>query len=284
MAQNETSYKTSVEDWHAKRIQNLKQEDGWLNLEGLFWLRKGVNTFGSDSKKDCFYDNTTFPKYLGDFILEGDSVVWVSQIDHGAAVNNQVIAKGNKTTIFKWNSDKETAAVLSYNRFKWVVIKREDKIGIRFRNLDAKTLTIFKGIERFPVDEKWKLKAVLEKPQDNFLMISNVLGQTTAQKNAGKLKFEINQASVSAASLRVSGQLTSMAIEQSIVMGTALAWLFTPQADRHPGQPAQDRQPQRHPHRAAHFPHGMAAAAKFGGDQWRAGPGQARKAPHHQPE
>ena len=128
---------------------------------------------------------------MGDFILEGDSVVWVNKIDHGAAVNNQVIAKGNKTTIFKWNSDKETAAVLSYNRFKWVVIKREDKIGIRFRNLDAKTLTTFKGIERFPVDQKWKLKAVLEKPQDNFLMISNVPGQTTAQKNAGKLKFEI---------------------------------------------------------------------------------------------
>ena len=191
MAQKETNYTSTVENWHAKRIQDLKLEDGWLNLEGLFWLHKGVNTFGSDSKKDCFYDNTAFPKYLGDFIFEGDSVVWVNKIDQGAAVNNQVIPKGNKTTIFKWNAEKEITAVLTYNRFKWVVIKREDKIGIRFRNLDAKTLTTFKGIERFPVDEKWKLKAVLEKPQDNFLMISNVLGQKTAQKNAGKLTFEI---------------------------------------------------------------------------------------------
>lgn len=191
MAQKETNYTSTVENWHAKRIQDLKLDDGWLNLEGLFWLHKGVNTFGSDSKKDCFYDNTAFPKYLGDFIFEGDSVVWVNKIDQGAAVNNQVIPKGNKTTIFKWNAEKEITAVLTYNRFKWVVIKREDKIGIRFRNLDAKTLTTFKGIERFPVDEKWKLKAVLEKPQDNFLMISNVLGQTTAQKNAGKLTFEI---------------------------------------------------------------------------------------------
>lgn len=191
MAQNETIYTTSVEDWHAKRIQDLKQEDGWLNLEGLFWLHKGVNTFGSDSKKDCFYDNIAFPKYLGDFILEGDSVSWVNQIDNGALVNKKVITKGKPITIFKWNAEKEKAEVLTYNRFKWVVIKREDKIGIRFRNLDAKNLTTFKGIERFPVDEKWKLKAVLEKPQDNFLMISNVLGQTTAQKNAGKLTFEI---------------------------------------------------------------------------------------------
>ena len=42
-AQNFTSYQASVEQWHANRIADLKQEDGWLNLEGLFWLHKGVN-------------------------------------------------------------------------------------------------------------------------------------------------------------------------------------------------------------------------------------------------
>lgn len=190
-AQNNESYKVSVENWHANRIQDLKKENGWLNLEGLFWLHKGKNTFGSAQQNDCFFDNKNFPPHLGDFILEGDSVVWVNQIDKGALVNDQQIAKSKKVTVFKWTSDNEEAAIFTFKRFTWVVIKREDKIGIRFRNLDAKTLTDFKGIERFPVDPKWKLKAVLEKPAESFLMISNVLGQTTAQKNAGKLKFEI---------------------------------------------------------------------------------------------
>jgi uncharacterized protein (DUF1684 family) len=191
-AQNLTSYQASVEQWHANRIADLKQEDGWLNLEGLFWLHKGVNTLGSAKQNDCFYDNPNFPSYLGDFILEGDSVVWVNQIENGALVNNQKITKGKKTTVFKWGNDSEKAVSTTFKRFQWVVIKREDKIGIRFRNLDSKTLTGFKGIDRFEVDPKWKIKAVLEKPQDNFLMITNVLGQTTAQKNAGTLKFAID--------------------------------------------------------------------------------------------
>ena len=191
-AQDKIQYQKTVERWHVNRIEDLKKENGWLNLEGLFWLHKGVNSFGSDKKNDCFYDNVSFPAYLGDFIYEGDSIVWVNKIDQGALVNNQQIAKGKNITVFNWTSNNEKSASFTFNRFKWVVIKREDKIGIRFRNLDAKTLTEFKGIERFPVDPKWKLKAVLEKPTENFLMISNILGQTTAQKNAGKLHFEIN--------------------------------------------------------------------------------------------
>ena len=190
-AQVSKEYKASVEQWHQNRIADLKQENGWLNLEGLFWLHQGVNTFGNDSKADCYYKNANFPKYLGDFILKGDSVIWVNQIEQGAKVNQVLIPKGKSVTVFKWTANNEEAAIFNYKRFKWVVIKREDKIGIRFRNLDAKTLTGFKGIERFPVDAKWKIKAVLEKPQDNILMITNVLGQTTAQKKAGTLKFEI---------------------------------------------------------------------------------------------
>ena len=173
------------------QIHLLQQMDEHLNLEGLFWLHQGVNTFGNDSKADCFYKNANFPKYLGDFILKGDSVIWVNQIEQGAKVNQVLIPKGKSVTVFKWTANNEEAAIFNYKRFKWVVIKREDKIGIRFRNLDAKTLTGFKGIERFPVDAKWKIKAFLEKPQDNILMITNVLGQTTAQKKAGTLKFEI---------------------------------------------------------------------------------------------
>ncbi len=196
-AQTNQAYKVCVDQWHQNRIKDLKQEDGWLNLEGLFWLHQGVNRFGNDAKADCYYNNANFPKYLGDFILKGDSVVWVNKIDHGAKVNQSISPKDNPITVFKRTDNGEVAATFSYKRFKWVVIKREDKIGIRFRNLDAKTLTTFKGIERFPTDAKWKIKAVLEKPQENFVMITNVLGQTTAQKKAGILKFEVDGKSYS---------------------------------------------------------------------------------------
>jgi uncharacterized protein (DUF1684 family) len=53
------------------------------------------------------------------------------------------------------------------------------------------SLLEFKGIERFPVDAKWRIKAKVIPQHQNPLMIMNVLGQNTAQKHGGQLVFEI---------------------------------------------------------------------------------------------
>ncbi len=44
-AQKINPYIKSINDWHKTRIADLKTPNGWLNLEGLFWLHKGVNSF-----------------------------------------------------------------------------------------------------------------------------------------------------------------------------------------------------------------------------------------------
>ena len=182
----EDAYVQSVNQWHAKRIENLKQADGWLNLEGLFWLHKGVNTLGNQKEADCHYVNPVFPDALGTFIYEGDSVLWQNANNYKILINKQATVSGKTYKVF---GAGEKAAIMDYANFSWVVIKREDKIGIRFRNLKAKTLLEFKGIARFPVQSAWKIKAKLVQPAQDFLMITNVLGQTTANKNAGKLEF-----------------------------------------------------------------------------------------------
>lgn len=191
-AQESDAYKHTIESWHQKRIEDLKKTNGWLNLEGLFWLNSGVNQFGKSKESDCRFEESTFPDHLGDFIFNGDSVVWVNKIQKGALVNDKTIAINEPITVFKTSNGNYTSANFSWGSYRWVIIKREDKVGIRFRNLNAKTLKEFKGIERFPVDSKWKLKAKLIQPVQGLLMITNVLGQTTAQKNAGQLIFEMN--------------------------------------------------------------------------------------------
>ena len=188
--QNKNHYVQSINEWHAKRENDLKQPNGWLNLEGLFWLHKGANSFGKAEGMDSKYANKEFPDYLGDFIYEGDSVQWVNKNNNSVKIDNKEI-KGDQTIpIFKTDG---LAKTMDWSHFSWVVIKREDKVGIRFRNLQAATLKVFKGIERFPVDSTWRLKAVLVQPEQNLLMITNVLGQTTAQKSAGRLLFTINK-------------------------------------------------------------------------------------------
>jgi uncharacterized protein (DUF1684 family) len=187
----QSNYKTEIDAWHNKRIESLKQPNGWLNLEGLFWLHEGVNTFGSAKGSDCFYDNATFPKYLGDFIWRGDSIVWKNQPASLVSIDNKVVSPNQETKVFSINQPFEKPKVFSLDHFTWTIIKREEKVGIRFRNLNAKTLLDFKGIERFTVDSQYRVPARFVAPVENLIMITNVLGQTTAQKKAGTIYFTI---------------------------------------------------------------------------------------------
>ena len=188
-AQKPNSYIKSVNDWHKERIADLKTSNGWLNLEGLFWLEKGVNSFGNKEGSDCRYNNAAFPAELGSFIYEGDSVLWMNSASNAIKVNGVLV---NGTKPVKVFAKEEQAINMSWSHYTWTIIKREDKMGVRFRNLEAKTFTGFKGIERFKIDSNWRLKATMVAPLQNLLMITNVLGQTTPTKTAGKLLFNIN--------------------------------------------------------------------------------------------
>lgn len=187
-AQKDT-YTKSILDWHAKRAAYLKQPDGWLNLEGLFWLNKGLSSFGSDAAANARYLNAKFPATLGYFLYEGDSVSWQNYKNTSIKINGKPFTGQAPITVFNASGN---AALMDWSHFNWVLIKREDKVGIRFRNYKANLLKTFKGIAYFPVQSKWRIKAKLEKPVQDFIMISNILGQTTAQKTAGTLHFTID--------------------------------------------------------------------------------------------
>ena len=179
-----------LKKWDAERIAALKQPDGWLNLEGLFWLKKGVNSFGSSSANDLVFDNAAFPKHLGDFIYEDGKVYWKDGITEKITINDNDLVLTNAGTLNLLTAI-EGKYTSQWKDFVWVVIQREDKVGVRFRNLKAKTLLEFKGIERFPVDPIWRVKAKVIPQDQNPLMIMNVLGQNTAQKHGGQLVFDI---------------------------------------------------------------------------------------------
>src|SRR5579864_7777052 len=48
----ETPYQSSIEQWRQQREARLKADGGWLTVAGLFWLKEGVNTAGTDPSCD----------------------------------------------------------------------------------------------------------------------------------------------------------------------------------------------------------------------------------------
>ena len=185
-------YFDELKQWDAIRIAALKDPNGWLNLEGLFWLKKGVNSFGSATANDLVYDNAAFPKHLGNFIYENGQVFWKDASTKKIVIKDKAGVALADYRGLNLLTEIEGTYTSQWKDFVWVVIQREDKVGVRFRNLKAKTLLEFKGIERFPVDTQWHIKAKVIPQNQNPLMIMNVLGQNTAQKHGGQLVFEID--------------------------------------------------------------------------------------------
>jgi len=129
--------------------------------------------------------------YLGDFVFEAGKVHWKDAAGEKITVKNSAGEMIQDISSINLLSEREGEYMSQWKDFVWVVIQREDKVGVRFRNLKAKTLLEFKGIERFPVNAKWRIKAKVIPQDQNPLMIMNVLGQNTAQKHGGQLVFEM---------------------------------------------------------------------------------------------
>jgi uncharacterized protein (DUF1684 family) len=187
-AQHESAYEKEIAAWDAARIKSLKSENGWLNLVGLFWLKEGKNTFGSSTKNDVVFPEGTIAAKAGYFLRTGNVVKLVATKNAGIKVNGKMM---EEAIIF--NADSAKNPVLTCGDLKWIVIKREDKIGLRVRNIKSKAVAEFHGIERYPVDSLWKIEATLVvDTTKKTIAITNVIGQTTEQKIAGTLVFTIN--------------------------------------------------------------------------------------------
>ncbi len=153
----QSEYQKGIDDWHAKRIKGLAAENGWLNLVGLYWLNEGKSSFGSGKENKIIFPAGTIDANAGYFERVGTTIKLVASNNVDVKVNGITA----KEAIIS-HKDSLRPAVVSINNLRFTIIKREDKIGIRLRDLKSQALAEFKGVNRFSVDSAWNIQAVLE--------------------------------------------------------------------------------------------------------------------------
>ncbi len=179
-------YAEEIREWDRSRIASLKSATGWVNLAGLFWLKEGENSFGSDASNTILYQEKPFPARLGTFLLSDGKVNWITASGQ-EVYDGRTLVK--ELLLFNGGTDGEKS--LAFQTFRWNIIKREDLIGVRFRDLDHPHLSRLTAIKRYKPEPRWRIDARIETPLLPTVAIQNVLGQTVQQKNAGKVVFEI---------------------------------------------------------------------------------------------
>jgi hypothetical protein len=183
----DAQYVSEINKWHEQRIERLKKPDSWLSLAGLFWLKDGINTIGSAEDNDIIFPTDT-PQRIGTVTIQ-DSVIKFTT-EPGVAV----MYNDSPVEVIHLKSDADgTPTKLQVGHYQWYVIKRDNRYAIRLKNFNHPNFSTFKGIDRFPVNKKWRVKATFipyNPPKE--LSIANVLGSEEKKRCYGALEFEID--------------------------------------------------------------------------------------------
>ena len=182
----DAAYQASVEKWKADMVEDLKQN--WLPLAGLFWLKPGENTFGTDAKNALVLPENSAPARAGSFVLDGKEVT-VKLVPGASATIN-----GKPATTAELDPDRSGhASVVELGTLRMHVILRGDRVGIRVKDLDSPALKKYRGPQFFPLNPRFKVTATWV-PSDGqkSVDVPNVLGDVIPTPVAGEARFTMN--------------------------------------------------------------------------------------------
>lgn len=180
----DAAYVQSFEKWKAEQTEDLKEN--WLSLAGLFWLRPGVNTFGTDSSNAIVFPKG--PAHAGEFDLEGKDVTVKLSPDAHATIGGQAATTAKL--------DPDTSGHLTrvdMGTLRFHVIVRGERVGIRVRDTDSAAARNFKGMMFYPLDLSYRVTATWV-PGDGKMTVEvpNVLGDVSAEQVPGIAVFKLN--------------------------------------------------------------------------------------------
>jgi uncharacterized protein len=180
----DAAYQQSFEQWKAELVDDLKQE--WLPLAGLFWLKPGENSFGSDAKNAIVFPKG--PGHAGSFVLQGKKVT--AQFAPGT---NATIS-GKPATMAELQPDTAgDPTVVELGNLRLHVIVRGERVGIRLKDLDSDAARQYHGPQFFPLDLSYRVTATwLPSDGKQTVDVPNVLGDVSPTPIAGTAVFKIN--------------------------------------------------------------------------------------------
>jgi uncharacterized protein (DUF1684 family) len=179
------NYVKEMDQWHADRLSRLKDKNGWLALAGLFWLKEGLNTFGSDTSNTLVFPEYA-PAFIGTLELK-NSAVYLQETLQPVLIDSRPSAH---VKLVDDLSGKPTRMILG--RYAWNIIKRGDRFGVRLRDIENPLLDSLKSVPVFETNEQYRVIADF-KPFDvpEKQVVHTVIGTDAENTIPGELTFRL---------------------------------------------------------------------------------------------
>jgi uncharacterized protein len=178
------AHEKEIREWQQKRNAYQVSETGWVNLAGLFWLKEGINTFGSGPDNDLIFPEGKIAEQAGYLLLDQKVIT----LEGAPGIEFRIDGHSTSSGVISRPGTSRTE--VEHGSLRWFVIRRGDQYGIRLRDLESPKLQEFTGIECFPIDAAWRKVGRVEWADSlRTIEITNVLGQTGPQRSIGTLVF-----------------------------------------------------------------------------------------------
>jgi uncharacterized protein len=185
MTNNE--YEISILKWRQEVENNLRRENGWLALAGLFWLRKGTNVIGSDPESDILLPKRA-PDQLGTFEFDGNNVTLNVEADLPVEVNGVAAASA------LLDADQEDVpSFITFNDIRMVVVRRSKGIGIRVWDNTREARRTFPSRQWYPVKEEFRIPASYTRYETpKIVKMPDILGAILDEPMQGFVSFVLD--------------------------------------------------------------------------------------------
>ncbi len=183
----QSDYVQTIEKWRSDEEADLKKDDGWLTLAGLFWLHEGTNSVGAGSEFDVRLTSSFKKAKFG--VIDFRAGKAVLRVEPGVDAKSG----GQPVSTIELVSDETGAPTkIRTGSQNFYLIRREDRFGIRLEDNESPARKTFQGQRWFPIVESYRITARFEAlPEPKELAIPNVLGGHFKMKTPGLLKFTL---------------------------------------------------------------------------------------------
>ena len=178
-------YQAEFQKWQQEQIKDLK--DNWLPLVGLFWLKEGDNTFGSDKDARICIERDYLLGREGAFRLK-QGTVWFESSPGSHVRLGKASFKEAVLTV----SPLGPPTVLEAGTLRMFIIQRGSRYGVRVKDLNSAAVGKFKRLETYPLNTAYIVQANFVPGNGRTMTVPNVIGDKQQVPVVGEARFRLN--------------------------------------------------------------------------------------------
>ena len=179
-------YVQGINKWRKEVDANLRRENGWLALAGLYWLRRGTSVIGSNPDSDIVLPGRAAAR-LGTFEFDGENVT----LNVEGRTNVEVNGMPTKNALL--DADQEDVpSFVTFDEMRMVVVRRSKGVGIRVWDSRRQERQTFPPRQWYPVKEQYRIPGTFTRFEKPIIVkMPDILGAILDEPMQGAVSFEL---------------------------------------------------------------------------------------------